>query len=381
MALVEIRQLELDYGAEPVLRGVDLTVEAGQIVALLGPSGCGKTSLLRVIAGFEVPRAGTVRIDGEWMVGPTTWVEPEKRRIGMVFQQGALFPHLTVWQNVGYGLRGAARDTATQAALELVGMSAYRNRFPDELSGGEQQRVALARALAPRPRLVLLDEPFASLDAALRRRLREDLRTILAAAKITAVLVTHDQEEALSVAETVSVMLDGKICQSGSPGEIYARPATVAVAQFLGDSQLVPCEVSAGQATSALGTTACSAPDGPGWMLIRPEDLTLLPVATPAAARTGSRGWLRRRNFYGHDHLDEIELADGTLLQVRVLSPDALTIGEELQVALRSKTFWVYPRGAAGLVSGSAANPTSDRSKREASPSVLPAASRSMAVG
>lgn len=359
MALIELRQLEVRYGAHRALRGVELDVERGGLTALVGPSGCGKTSLLRAIAGFEVPTAGSIRLAGEWVAGPRAWVEPERRRVGMVFQQGALFPHMTVGQNVLYGLASSAkRQERALEALELVGMANRRDRFPDQLSGGEQQRVALARALAPRPRLILLDEPFASLDAMLRRRLREEMRTILQAEKITAILVTHDQEEALSIADTVAVMIDGEILQCGSPPEIYQRPAELAVARFIGDGQLLACEVSAGLARSVLGEIPCATLEGEGWMLVHPEDIQLLPADSPI----GRPGRLLRRNFFGHDQLDEVQLDDGTVLKVRVLSSEGYGVAEKVKAQLKERDFSIYSADSEKLSGdGLEPGPTSDR--------------------
>ncbi|HVR30830.1 MAG TPA: ABC transporter ATP-binding protein, partial [Thermoanaerobaculia bacterium] len=205
--LLEVRGLVVRYGDTVAVDHADLRVPPGRITAILGPSGCGKTSLLRAIAGFGEVAGGSIEIGGRRVVGGGAWVPPERRRIGMVFQEGALFPHLTVSGNVGYGLRGAAdaADRVTEV-LRLVGLEGLESRFPDQLSGGQQQRVALARALAPEPSLVLLDEPFANLDAVLRVHLREEVRRILRAVGTTAVLVTHEQEEALSIADVVAVM-------------------------------------------------------------------------------------------------------------------------------------------------------------------------------
>ncbi|RMH19830.1 MAG: ABC transporter ATP-binding protein [Acidobacteria bacterium] len=340
MALVEIRDLVVAYGDHAALKGVDLDVAAHKLTAVVGPSGCGKTSLLRAIAGFEVPRAGTVRIAGRPVAGPGIWVPPEERRVGMVFQQGALFPHLTVWQNLCYGLRRRQDVERVERALALVGLAGLRQRYPDELSGGEQQRVALARALVPSPRLILLDEPFASLDAGLRQHLRAEVRAILERARMTAVLVTHDQEEALSVADEVVVMGQGRVLQVGSPDAVYRHPASLAVAAFLGDGQLIACEVEGHRARSSLGTVPSNgARPGPGLLLVRPEDLVLAPADAPG----GLPGHIARRTFYGHDLIDEVVLDDGAALQVRRLSADPQPVGSAVRVQLRDKPFPVYP--------------------------------------
>ena len=331
-AAVEIRQLTLRYDAAPVVRDVDLEVPRGSLTALLGPSGCGKTTLLRAIAGFERPVAGSIAVHGEVVASPSRWVPPERRRVGMVFQDGALFPHLTVAENVRYGVRrhpdGAGR---VQRVLEMTGLAALAGRYPDELSGGQQQRVAVARALAPEPRVVLLDEPFAALDAALRDRLRGDVRRVLRAAGATAILVTHDQEEALSMADRVAAMRRGRILQVGAPEEIYRRPASVAVAEILGGGRLVPAAVEAGRCRSVLGQAPCAAPDGPGRLLVRAEDLRELPADAPE----GVAATIAERRFFGHDVLDRVRLADGEEFEVRVLSGEMAAVGSRIRLALR----------------------------------------------
>ncbi|MBC7373654.1 MAG: ABC transporter ATP-binding protein, partial [Frankiales bacterium] len=227
---LRVRGLSKAFGA-PVLNGLDLDVVAGSLVALLGPSGCGKTTLLRLVAGFEPTDAGTVEVGGQLVAGPGCHVAPERRRVGIVPQEGALFPHLSVHDNVAFGLtRAQRRGTRPDEVLELVGLAELGRRMPHELSGGQQQRVALARALAPRPSLVLLDEPFSALDAGLRATVRAEVRASLQAAGAAAVLVTHDQQEALSVADVVAVVRDGQVVQAGDPWSVYAQPADLGVA-------------------------------------------------------------------------------------------------------------------------------------------------------
>ena len=222
---LDVRQISKRFGSVEAVRTVDLRAERGDFVAILGPSGCGKSTILRLIAGFEEPDAGEVFINGERVASPGGSLAPERRRTGMVFQEGVLFPHMSVADNIAFGLkRGAAKQGLVDRALDLVGLRGLGQRMPYELSGGQQQRVALARALAPNPDLVLLDEPFASLDAALRARLRVDLRQILTEVGATVVLVTHDQEEALSMADRVAVMFDGKILQDAPPGRALSPP-------------------------------------------------------------------------------------------------------------------------------------------------------------
>ena len=368
--LLEVRGLVVRYGDAVAVDHADLRVPHGGITAILGPSGCGKTSLLRAIAGFGEVAAGEIEIAGHRVVGGGTWVPPERRHVGMVFQEGALFPHLTVSGNVGYGLRGAAdaADRVTEV-LRLVGLEDLASRFPDELSGGQQQRVALARALAPRPSLVLLDEPFANLDAVLRVHLREEVRRILRDVGATAVLVTHEQEEALSIADVVAVMDGGRMVQVGAPEEIYHRPATAAVAAFVGGGQTLACRVEAGRARTVLGDVAVDAADGPALLLVRPEDLEIL----PPEAGVGARAVVRRRQFFGHDAIDEVTLAEpdrsletGTcaaaqaevdsaapagarergveVLHVRYLAGSHAVEGDQVRLRLRPKTYTCYRR-------------------------------------
>jgi iron(III) transport system ATP-binding protein len=243
---IEASGLVLTYPGRPpvpALRGADLVVEQGTLAAVLGPSGCGKTTLLRCLAGLERSDAGTIALGERVVAGPGAWVAPEQRRIGLVPQEGALFPHLDVAGNLGFGLRGrprAERRARVDELLELIGLAGYGDRRPSELSGGQQQRVALARALAPEPVAVLLDEPFSALDAGLRGSLRDEVRTTLARAGTTSVLVTHDQTEALTMADVVAVMREGVIVQVGPPDEVYHRPVDLWVARFLGDVVSLP---------------------------------------------------------------------------------------------------------------------------------------------
>ncbi|MFE3073605.1 ABC transporter ATP-binding protein [Streptomyces sp. NPDC059247] len=318
-----------------VLDDLGLTVGEGELAAVLGPSGCGKTTLLRVIAGFVTPDAGEVVLGGRTISGPGVHVPPERRGVGIVAQEGALFPHLSVARNVAFGLVGAGRAerrARTAELLDLVGLGAYRDRMPHELSGGQQQRVALARALAPRPALVLLDEPFSALDSALRAGLRSDVRGALRAAGTTAVLVTHDQEEALSVADRVAVIRGGRVAQCGTPQELYAAPADPWVASFVGEAVLLPGSARAGTATTALGPVSLRGAgpvrDGEGTVVLRPEQLRLVAPDADAAVR-GRVGEVR---FHGHDALVLVEVGGAGTVTVRTPGPVEVRPGDEVGV-------------------------------------------------
>lgn len=322
--------IEKRFGDTRAVDGAGVTVAPGQLVALLGPSGSGKTTLLRVIAGFEVPDAGTVEIGGREVAGPGTWVEPEHRRIGMVFQDGALFPHLTVERNVGFG---NPREGRVEECLELVGLAHRGRSYPHELSGGERQRVALARALATEPEVVLLDEPFAALDAGLRVTLREEVAAILREAGASALLVTHDQQEALSLADEVVIMRDGQVAQSGAPAEVYDRPADRWVANFLGAAEVLPGTASGGAVETELGTIAVDPSfTGPVDVLVRPEAIAVHRRCGDASEPGKVRATVLSRAFYGHDQLLSLELATGRRVHSRVGGLGAWRLGDAVAV-------------------------------------------------
>jgi iron(III) transport system ATP-binding protein len=335
---VEIVDVVVRYGDVTAVDGVSLRVDKGRHLALIGPSGCGKTTLLRTIAGFERPACGIVRIGGTEASGSASWIEPEKRHVGMVFQQGALFPHLTVLKNVAYGLdrRSGAAERAA-AALELVGLVDLRHRYPDELSGGQQQRVALARALAPEPHVILLDEPFASLDAALRVRLRDEVAAILAKTGMTSILVTHDREEAFAIADEVAVMHRGRILQSGPAEDVYNDPVSPAVSMISGPGFLLDCEVEGGRATTVMGTVATSAPSGRGCLLVRPEDIVI------ASNGDGASCQIVRHRFRGSDVLCEVRLDHSPDIPLQFPAVDAPGVGARVSVRLREKSYRVLP--------------------------------------
>ncbi|MGH2391382.1 MAG: ABC transporter ATP-binding protein [Chloroflexota bacterium] len=298
---LQLRGVVKRFGTTTVLDGLDLDVPAGCLMAVLGPSGSGKTTLLRIMAGFERISAGEVRIGGALVCGGHTHLPPERRRIGIVPQEGALFPHLSVAANIGFGLKRSARGSGrVEELLDLVGLAGLGGRRPHELSGGQQQRVALARALAPMPKLVLLDEPFAALDAGLRAEVRADVRRVLHAAGATAVLVTHDQEEALGLADQVAVLRDGRVVQVADPVTLYSAPADAALARFVGDALLLPGTARACSVACALGCLPllepCRLVSGPCTVMVRPEQIQL----------DVSEGWPARVvevTYYGHDAL------------------------------------------------------------------------------
>ncbi|MFF5362736.1 ABC transporter ATP-binding protein [Streptomyces scabiei] len=331
---LHIERLTKSYGPQaPVLQGLDLSVPGGSLVAVLGPSGCGKTTLLRIVAGFLRADAGAVTVGGRTLAGPGVHLPPERRRIGIVPQEGALFPHVSVARNVAFGLTGldrGERRRRTEEMLDLTGLAGYGDRMPHELSGGQQQRIALARALAPRPALVLLDEPFNALDSALRTGVRADVRAALRATGATALLVTHDQQEALSTADLVAVVRQGRIAQCDTPQDLYRHPADPWVAGFVGDAVLLQGTVanSGSTAHTPLGPVVlASPPDGlhTGTVVLRPEQLRLTDADTAAV-----RGTVTDVCFYGHDAKVTIAVhgIDGTV-DIRVAGPLPVGPGQE----------------------------------------------------
>jgi iron(III) transport system ATP-binding protein len=336
-AALRVSGVHAGHPGVPVLHGVDLEVPPGSLTAVLGGSGCGKTTLLRAIAGFHPLDAGTIHLDGRLVAGDGVDVPPERRRVGLVPQEGALFGHLSVAANVGFGLaRAARRGARVEEMLELVGLAGYGRRMPAELSGGQQQRVALARALAPAPALVLLDEPFTALDAGLRVEVREQVRAALRAAGTTAVLVTHDQQEALGAADVVAVLRDGRIVQAASPRRVYREPADVGVGEFVGDAVVLPAVVRAGRAATVLGPVPVDAGDGTGQVLLRPEQLRLCaPDGGPV------RATVVEVVFHGHDTTVLLDV-DGVPVRCRTAEPGVPGVGERVDVAVAGRARF-YP--------------------------------------
>ena len=334
MSALELRGVSHAFGDVDVLHDISFSVTSGTITALLGPSGVGKTTLLRIICGFETPQRGTVTIndrvvarDGESLVAP------EHRGVGLVPQEGALFPHLTVAENIAFGLQRRRSPIARQRVqqmLQLVDLAECADRRPHELSGGMQQRVALARALAPNPAIVLLDEPFASLDAALRITVRTEIVDALRRSKATALWVTHDQQEALSCADEVAVLLDRRIAQHGAPVDLYRTPLTRSIAEFVGEAVRVRGVANGSRATSALGELDLAQPQhGDVTVIVRPEQIELDDTRNPHSPQ----GRVIASRFYGHDGEIDVQLSNGEVVVARLHARLLPAVGSD--VALR----------------------------------------------
>ncbi len=347
MRQLAVTGLNKAFGTHPVLTGVNLEVPAGSLTAILGPSGSGKTTLLRLLAGFDRADAGTIKIGDVLVDGPGIHTPPERRRIGYVPQDGSLFPHLTIEGNVGFGLPARERRGGKVAGLlETVGLGGLGKRYPHQLSGGQQQRVALARALAIEPAVVLLDEPFASLDAHLRASVRADVQQIFRRAGTTAVLVTHDQDEALSVADLVAALRDGKIAQCAAPEDLYTRPADPELARFIGDANLLEGILDGGMVKTFLGNlpldpaASMSGRAGQVTVLIRPEQITIEPNDG------GLTGQVTAYGYHGHDavlHVKPVNEVDGPTIVVRIAGGPALPVGSPVTLRARGPVF-AWPR-------------------------------------
>jgi iron(III) transport system ATP-binding protein len=330
---LSIHGLRHAYGAVEILHSLDLDVPAGSTVAVLGPSGCGKSTLLRLVAGFERPAAGQVDIAGVRVVGQGSWVPPQHRRIGYVAQEGSLFPHLSVRRNLEFGFDRRRRGDRARVAelLDLVSLDAsFLDRYPHELSGGQQQRVALARTLARRPALVLLDEPFAALDADLRAATRAAMAAVLRSAGVATVLVTHDQGEALSFADQLAVMVAGCFTQAGSTRDVYERPADLETARLVGSALVVPGTVLDGYAETPLGRIPLRVPSAPGAaeVMLRPEQLNVRPTEDGPAI-------VERVHYFGHDRLlDLVWPVSGLRVHARVPGHLDFETGERVEIAV-----------------------------------------------
>ena len=333
---LELEHVIRRFGARAAVEGLTMRLAKGSIGCLLGPSGCGKTTALRCIAGFEPVDGGTIRAHGRTLSAVGFTEAPEQRQIGMVFQDYALFPHLTVVDNVGFGLRkltAANRRRRADEVLASVGLQQHRDAYPHQLSGGQQQRVALARALAPEPEIVLLDEPFSSLDVELRERLGAEVRGILKALNTTALLVTHDQQEAFAVADVVGVMREGKLEQWNSPYELYHRPATRFVADFIGQGVFVPGEVvGSGAVSTELGVVRANG--SAGWVPGRKVDLLLRPDDVIHDDASELRVEVAHRAFRGAEFLYTLKLPSGAKLLSLVPSHHNHSVGEYIGIRI-----------------------------------------------
>lgn len=331
MSAIIVNGVTAGYGDGIVLDGVDLHVPDGAVTAVLGSSGCGKSTLLRVIAGFLRPTAGSVQIGDRYVVGPGAFVAPERRNVAIVPQDGLLFPHLDVAGNIGFALPRKGRSHRVAELLELVGLPGMQKARPHDLSGGMQQRVAVARALAPHPDVVLLDEPFSALDVGLRAQVRAEVLGALRASGATAVLVTHDQDEALSCADQVAVLRDGRVVQAGPPRSVYEQPADPQTAEFFGDCNVLQaarcedgtyeCALGRITGTVAYDAATCS-------LLLRPEHIR-------ATASQEAPAQVADLSYHGHDILLHIRLGDGSLVKSRMLAgADVPRVGDAVELEI-----------------------------------------------
>ena len=335
------------FGGTEALSGIDLSIESGRTVSLLGPSGSGKTTLMRIVAGLEVADTGTVYVGDRLLAGLGVNVAPESRRIGLLGQERSLFPHLSVGANVAYGL-SRAPDRAARVAevLEMVDLAGYERRMPDSLSGGQQQRVAIARALAPRPRMLLLDEPFQALDVHLRLELQTEVRALLGSLGATAVIVTHDQDEAFVMGDDVAVMRDGRIRQRGKPSEVYGHPESPWIASFVGDANFIPGIGRGSVVSTPLGdlSTCCPA-SGKVAVLVRPSCLRLAEAEASGERDTSTRGRVESMRFIGHATECRVRLGDAVLLTRSDRMP-TVRVGDEVTLRYDGPPAVTYPASA-----------------------------------
>ncbi|MGV6850148.1 MAG: ABC transporter ATP-binding protein [Marinibacterium sp.] len=352
---LEIRNLTRSFDGRPVVRDVSLSIQPGQVTCLLGPSGCGKSTTLRIIAGVERQDAGEVWLDGEMICGPGLSLPPEKRSIGLMFQDFALFPHLSVADNVAFGLRGGSREerrARVELMLDRVHLLRYADAFPHQLSGGEQQRVALARALAPRPRVMLMDEPFSGLDNRLRDGIRDETLDLLKAEDAAVLLVTHEPEEAMRMADEIALMRDGGIVQSGAPYNVYTRPVDRAAVAFFSDTNVLKATVTGALAQTPFGHfLAPGVPDGTEVDIVfRPQHVRIDfdrggkgPLPTPRDG-VAARGLVERSRFMGHESLVEFRMDhDGSILKVTVPGVFLPGPGTALWLTIPREKCFVFP--------------------------------------
>ena len=345
---LECTGLVKGFGEAPVLNGLNLTLQRGQVLSLLGPSGCGKTTTLRLIAGFEAPDQGVIKVNGTTVGGAGRHVPPENRKVGIVLQEGALFPHMTVEQNIAFGLsKDAQREERIDEVLGLGEIEGLRRRFPHELSGGQHQRVALARALAPRPKALLLDEPFSNLDPRLRGQVRKDVLRMIRDSQVSAVFVTHDQQEALLMGDVISVMNRGAIEQTDRPEVIFHRPATRFVAEFMGIADFLPAWRDGDTVMTEVGPVDWPQPDPVGELevMVRPDCLVCRPSDE-------GLGIISEREFQGPFNLYQVSLPSGRSIRCLLSHTRELAVGTPVEVALRdghSLTPFVGHRAVSGV--------------------------------
>jgi iron(III) transport system ATP-binding protein len=334
--------IEKAFGSAVAVEGLSARIGEGEVLSLLGPSGCGKTTTLRTVGGLERPDAGTVELDGRTVAdaGTDVFVPPEERNVGLVFQDFALFPHLSAAENVGFGIADRPddeRETRVEELLELVGLASHAEHYPDELSGGQKQRIALARSLAPEPDVLLLDEPLSNLDIGLRVSMREEIKAILDEAGVTAIWVTHDQEEALSVADRVGIMRDGHLHQIGRPEDVFERPDSRFVASFLGQAGFLSARPDGGHLETAIGeidADRCGDPDAARGttidVLVRPDDLRAVPVTGDESAH----GRITRRQYHGPSFVYRVETSGGDVVHCLHNHTDVFEVGQPVRVDL-----------------------------------------------
>jgi len=332
MAVIELKNITRYYGSSTAVDNVSFKVEKGEIFAILGPSGCGKTTMLRLIAGFEKPNSGEIRIDKKIVAGTDRYIPPERRHVGMVFQDYAIFPHLNMEENIAYGLNmpNEQKEGVVEDMLRFVGLEGFSKRYPHQLSGGQQQRVALARALAPGPVVILLDEPLSNLDTDTRIRMREELLSILRKVNTTTIIVTHDQEEAFSMADHVAVMNNGRIEQKGTPEEIYHFPSTMFVANFVGQADFIDGVVEEEKITTEIGIF----PNNKGFsnntkvqLMIRPDDISFVLNKKGAVV-------IENQQFKGSENLYTLKLPSNK--RVHSSGPSTLVVEKGTRVNIKA---------------------------------------------
>ncbi len=349
MTSLEIRDLGVIFSGKEILSGLNLNVPSGSYAAILGPSGCGKTTLLRSIAGLITPSSGTIRFGKQLVSVSSLVLPPHKRNIGYVPQEGGLFPHLSVGENVGFALGRELsveeKNSIIDEMLKLVGLQGFKSRLPHQLSGGQQTRIALARALAMKPAMVLLDEPFAALDQTLRSEISEEVVALLKSTKTTTIMVTHDREDALVSADLIALMRSGQVVQSGTPAQVYSAPISAEVAQSTGDIVTLPAYMSAEQKIFSPLHSIDFKYEPNGDLLIRPEEIHLSALSQ-TSSQNGVKAVISKINYYGHDALIELNV-DGVERSVwaRVTGNNDFALGQAVYAELQGPLRWV-PRKA-----------------------------------